>query len=115
MINYDFKADEVIVQTWSDKPQSIGGMTTGKILTGIKATHIPTGICVVCDEYRSQYKNREAALIALWDKVKDKPNNNDLLLALNNLAIAYRTVVGLDGAYDDCLVKAEKLLKKWGV
>ena len=40
---------------------------------------------------------------------------SEVMSALNNLAIAYRTVVGLDGAYDDCLVKAEKLLKKWGV
>ena len=42
-------------------------------------------------------------------------DKSEVISAINNLAIAYRTVVGLEGAYDDCLVKAEKLLKKWGV
>lgn len=39
-------------------------------------------------------------------------NNAEVLTALEDLAKAYRQAVGLDGAYDKALLKAESLLSK---
>lgn len=39
-----------------------GGMQTGKMPTGIKAIHVPTGLAVICNSERDQYRNRETAI-----------------------------------------------------
>lgn len=39
-----------------------GGQTVGIISTGVKVTHIPTGICAFCEVERSQMKNKNIAL-----------------------------------------------------
>lgn len=43
-------------------PPRGGGMQTGKPPVGIKIEHKPTGITVICDKFRNQYKNKATAL-----------------------------------------------------
>lgn len=48
-----------------------GGQHVGVISTGIKITHIPSGLIAICNAARSQLKNRDIALnmieVGLWD------------------------------------------------
>ena len=37
----------------------------------IRLVHYPTGICVECDEHKSQYKNRDAAIAKLKEKLME--------------------------------------------
>lgn len=37
----------------------------------IRLVHIPTGICVECDEHKSQHMNRDAAIAKLKEKLME--------------------------------------------
>jgi hypothetical protein len=51
--------------SFSAYPETIaGGMHVG-MPNGVLATHLPTGIKVVCNHYRSQHQNRDACLLAI--------------------------------------------------
>lgn len=55
-----------------------GGQHVGIISCGVKLTHIPTGIVVICSAHRSQKSNKDIALSMLeWGLVelgwKEKP------------------------------------------
>lgn len=43
-------------------PPPPGAMSTGRIQAGVRLRHIPTGIEVAIADYRSQHRNRQAAL-----------------------------------------------------
>lgn len=56
------------VRITSYLPQSghgAGGMTVGLTTSGIIAHHIPSGVGISCDSERSQYANKERALLLL--------------------------------------------------
>jgi len=53
-------------------PKPTAGMLTGDVPVGIKVTHIPTGIFVVCDTERTQLKNRDLAVKQLIEKLSNK-------------------------------------------
>lgn len=57
--------EDLIITSIEKAPE--GGMHTGKISTGIKIVHKPSGMIFQCDSERSQHKNRDIALKELQD------------------------------------------------
>lgn len=52
-------AEELKVEVWPERDK--GGQHVG-IVTGVRITHLPTGIMACCQTNRSQHRNRQIAL-----------------------------------------------------
>lgn len=46
-------------------PASVGGQTIGRLESSVKLKHLPTGIEVEANEFRSMHLNRQLALLIL--------------------------------------------------
>ena len=65
----DIRKDELRVDTF--RSQGAGGQHVNKTESGVRFTHIPTGIVAESTESRSQHKNREIAMQRLYAKIQE--------------------------------------------
>jgi peptide chain release factor 1 len=65
----DIKKDDLRTDTF--RASGAGGQHVNKTESGVRFTHIPTGIASESTDSRSQHKNREIALTRLYVKVRE--------------------------------------------
>ncbi len=65
----NIRKDELKVDTF--RSSGAGGQHVNKTESGVRFTHLPTGIVAESTDGRSQIKNREIALNRLYDKVRE--------------------------------------------
>ncbi|HHU43668.1 MAG: peptide chain release factor-like protein [Clostridia bacterium] len=69
-LNVDIDISPSDIKTDIFHSSGAGGQHINKVETAVRLTHIPTGITAVCQDTRSQHKNREKAFENLTKKVK---------------------------------------------
>ena len=65
----DIRKDDLKVDTF--RAQGAGGQHVNKTESGVRFTHLPTGIVAESTDSRSQHKNREIALQRLYNKIRE--------------------------------------------
>ena len=84
----DIRKDELKVDTF--RSSGAGGQHVNKTESGVRFTHIPTGIVSESTDSRSQIKNREIALQRLYTKIREVQRRN----SENEQAAKRKSLVG---------------------
>ena len=84
----DINKEDLRVDTF--RSSGAGGQHVNKTDSGVRLTHLPTGIVVECTDGRSQIKNREIALQRLYQKIQDEKRKEEQ----STLAAQRRSLVG---------------------
>ncbi len=72
----DIRKDELRTDTF--RASGAGGQHVNKTESGVRFTHLPTGIAAESTDSRSQHKNREIALQRLYVKVRETIKNKQM-------------------------------------
>ena len=73
----DIRKDDLKTDTF--RAQGAGGQHVNKTESGVRFTHIPTGIVAESTDSRSQHKNREIALSRLYVKIQEAAREKSYL------------------------------------
>jgi peptide chain release factor 1 len=91
------QAEEIDVQIKSDELRidifhsgGPGGQNVNKVATAVRMVHLPTGIVAICQDERSQLKNRQKAMTLLRSRLLER----EILLQATETSAARKQQVG---------------------